>query len=270
VSNLIKNPQPQKMVFKKPVKRSSTLLLVLLAVSVRLGFAFQIKTPSGTPVTQTPQVAQPNRPKQSGPGGNRRRNAGANTTGEADAKPEKNAYDYYLPGSDGKNIPLSNFKGKYIIIVNLGRKSSYNDQLPALIKLNDTYKGRGLVVIGIPSNDFGAAEPGTGSEIQKAYADAKVDFLVTGISKLASDDELPFFLYLTKSKNAPAGGPIPWNYTKFIVDKKGSVIARLDSDVAPDSPEMLSTIDQILDGTYKPKKEGGKPGATPATSSDPD
>lgn len=265
MSNLTTNPQPQKMFFTTILKGSSTLLLVLLAGSVRLGFASQIKTPSETLVMQTPQVARSNQPKQSGRGVNKRSN-----TGEVEAKSEKNAYDYFLPGSDGKDIPLSTFKGKYILIVNLGRKSSYNDQLPALIRLNDTYKDKGLVVIGVPSNDFGAAEPGTGPEIQKAYTDAKVDFLITGISRLTGDDELPLYRYLTKSKSAPAGGPTPWNYTKFIVDKKGNVIARLDSDVTPDSPEMLSTIDQILDGTYKPKKEGGKPGAPVDESNDPD
>jgi glutathione peroxidase len=115
------------------------------------------------------------------------------------------------------------------------------------------------VVIGIPSNDFGAAEPGTALEVQKAYTDAKVDFPVMSLSKVSGDDELPLFTYLTKSKGAPAGGAVHWNYTKFIVDKKGNVIARLEPDVAPDSAEMLATIDQILDGTYKPKKAGGKP-----------
>ena len=179
------------------------------------------------------------------------------------AKPEKTAYDYVLPGADGKDVPLTNFKGKYILVVNLARKSSYNAQLAALEKDYETYKDKGVVVIGVPSNDFGAAEPGKDSEIQKAYADAKVTFPVMAVSKLAGDDVIPFYLYLTKSKDAPAGGPVHWNYTKFIVNKEGKVIARLGPDVTPDSPEMISTIDQILDGRYKPKKAGkdGPPGA---------
>lgn len=177
-------------------------------------------------------------------------------------KPEKTAYDYVLPGADGKDVPLTNFKGKYILIVNLARKSSYNAQLPALEKDYETYKDKGLVVIGVPSNDFGAAEPGKDAEIQKAYADAKVTFPVMAVSKLAGDDVIPFYLYLTKSKDAPAGGPVHWNYTKFIVNKEGKVIARLGQDVMPDSPEMISTIEQILDGRSKPKKPGkdGPPG----------
>jgi glutathione peroxidase len=185
-------------------------------------------------------------------------------------KPEKNAYDYTLPGADGKDVPLSSFKGKYIVIVNLGRKSGYGEQLPALIKLADTYKDKGVVVIGVPSNQFGLAEPGTPAEIQKAYTDAKVDFPVMAVSKITGDDALPLYGYLTKGKNAPPGGPVHWNYTKFIIDKKGNVIARLDPDVAPDSAEMLATIDQVLDGTYKPKKAGGKPGAKPGDDDDDD
>ena len=171
-------------------------------------------------------------------------------------KPDKTAYDYVLPGPDGKDVPLTNFKGKYIVVVNLARKSSYNAQLSALEKDYETYKDKGIVVIGVPSNDFGAAEPGKDSEIQKAYADAKVTFPVMGVSKLVGDETIPFFLYLTKSKDAPAGGPVHWNYTKFIVNKEGKVIARLGPDVTPDSPEMISTLEQILDGRFKPKKAG--------------
>lgn len=260
MSNLIKNLRPQKTVLTKKIKAGYALLLTLLVVSATPGFA-QAKTTPDTPVTP----ARTDQAKPSG-GGGRRHGGGADAAEGSNAKPEKNAYDYFLPSADGKDIPLSNYKGKYILIVNLARKSSYNDQLPALIKLNDIYKDKGLVVIGIPSNEFGAAEPGTGPEIQKAYADAKADFLITGVSKLTGDDALPFYLYLTKSKNAPAGGPVAWNYTKFIVDKKGNVVARLDPDAAPDSPELLSTIDQVLDGTYKPKKEGGKPGMGAASS----
>ena len=169
-------------------------------------------------------------------------------------KPEKTIYDFTLPGPDGKDVPLANYKGKYLLIVNLGRKSTYNEQLPALIKLNSLYKDKGLVVIGVPSNDFGAAEPGTAPEVQKAYTDAKVDFALMTVSKVSGDNELPLFGYLTKGKDVPAGGPVHWNYTKFVIDGKGVVAARLDPDVAPDSPEMLSTLDQVLAGTYKPKK----------------
>ena len=177
--------------------------------------------------------------------------------GKAD-KPEQTAYDFTLPGADGKDVPVSSFKGKYILLVNLGRKSTYGEQLAALIKLNDEYKDKGLVVIGVPSNQFGLAEPGKPDEIQKAYTDAKVDFPVMAVSKITGDEELPLYGYLTKGKDAPPGGPVHWNYTKFVIDKNGKVVARLDPDVAPESAEMKSTIDKVLAGTVQAEEGGWK------------
>jgi glutathione peroxidase len=189
---------------------------------------------------------------------------------EKPAHTDKTAYDYTLPGADGKDVPLSNFKGKYILVVNLARNSSYEAQFPALVKLSDIYKSKGLVVIGVPSNEFGASEPGTDAEIQKAYTDAKVNFPVMAVSKLTGEEEIPFYLYLTKSKSAPPGGEVHWNFTKFILDKNGKIVARLNPDVAPDSPEMISTVDEILDGTFKPQKTAEHKGGNAPSDDDDD
>ncbi|WP_232298702.1 glutathione peroxidase [Granulicella tundricola] len=181
--------------------------------------------------------------------------------GGKETQPEKVVYDYELPGADGKGVPLKEYKGKTLLIVNLARNSSYNSQVAALEKLNEKYKEKGLVVIGVPSNDFGAGEPGTDAEIQKVYkVDDKVTFPVVARSKVTGDDELPLYSYLTKEKAVPENGPVHWNYTKFLIDKNGKVVARFNPDVAPDSPEMLSTLDQVLDGRFKPKKAGGPGG----------
>ena len=171
--------------------------------------------------------------------------------------PEKVAYDYELPGPDGKSMPLASFKGKTILIVNLARNSSYNSQLAGLQKLSDEYKDKGLVVIGVPSDDFGAAEPGTDTEIQKVYkVDDKITFPVTAKSSLLGVKELPFFEFLGKAK-VPEAAPVHWNYTKFLLDKSGKVVARFDPAVAPDSPELLSAIEQVLAGRYKAPGSGG-------------
>jgi glutathione peroxidase len=166
---------------------------------------------------------------------------------------DKTTYSFSLPAADGTAVPMSSFKGKTVMLVNLGRLSRYNDQLPALIALSQKYQDKGLVVIGIPSNEFGAAEPGTDAEIQKAYKDLKVPFVVMAKSTITGDDILPFYDYLTKGKSAPAGGAVHWNYTKFILDKDGKRLLRFEPDVTPDSVEMNATLDQIFDGTYKPK-----------------
>jgi glutathione peroxidase len=224
-------------------------------------------------------------------GGRGRGNRGG---GEKSDKPERTIYDFELPGPDGKGVAMSEFKGKVILLVNLARQSSYNDQLPALIKLSEQFKDKGLVVIGVPSNDFGTGEPGTDAEIQKAYADAKVPFPVMGRSLLIGDQQLPLYEFLTKGEagsgggggragGAQAGGPgggtgggagggapspsgsstgdVHWNYTKFLIDRNGKTVARLDPDVAPDSAEMLATLDKLFDNLDdKPRPGGQRPG----------
>jgi len=167
----------------------------------------------------------------------------------------KTAYDFSLPGSDGKDVSISKYRGKVLLIVNLGRKSIYSAQLPALEKLSEMYRDKGLVVVGVPSNDFGNAEPGTDAEVQKSYADAKVAFPVTARAKLTDVQELPFFSYLAAVKDLPDSGNVHWNYTKFIVDREGKLVVRLKPDVAPDSPEMLAIVDQVVSGRFKPLKK---------------
>ena len=198
--------------------------------------------------------------KPAGGGGRGGRGGGAG--GDAATPPEKIAYDYELPGADGKGVPLSTYKGKVLLIVNVARNSSYNTQLVGLEKLSEQYKDKGLIVIGVPSDEFGAAEPGTDPEIDKIYkVDDKVTFPIMAKSALTGNQELPFYQYLTKAKAVPENGPVHWNYTKFIVDKTGKVVIRLGPDVAPDSPEMQSMLEQVLSGRFKPRRAGGdRPG----------
>ncbi len=185
--------------------------------------------------------------KGSGSGGRGRRGGGG-AGGDAAGATDKLAYDFELPGADGKGVPLSSFKGKTLLVVNLGSKSSFNAQLPALEKLAEHYKDRGLVVIGVPSNEFGAAEPGTDAEIQKLYTgEDKVTFPVMAKSVLTGDLQLPLYGFLTKAN----GGPVHWNYTKFFIGKDGKVVARFDPAVTPDSVEMQAAVIEILDGRYK-------------------
>src|ERR1700675_627846 len=81
----------------------------------------------------------------------------------------KSVYDYSLDNSYNKEVPLSTFKGKVLVIVNLASQSVFHDQIVQLEEIKKTYKDKGLVVIRIPCNDFSAQEPGTDTEIQKLY-----------------------------------------------------------------------------------------------------
>lgn len=180
------------------------------------------------------------------------------SSGEGEAK-QPTVYAYGLPTEDGKNLPLSEYKGKVLLIVNLGRQSNFAAQMPALETLSDRFKDKGLVVIGVPSNDFGNAEPGTEAEVAKYYKDAKVNFPVMGVSTLTGVHQLPLFAYLAKNKAVPDDG-LHWNFTKFLVDRKGKVIARFSPEVAPDSLEMMATVQEVVDGTWKPKKAPSEKG----------
>jgi glutathione peroxidase len=198
-------------------------------------------------------------PKGGGGMGGRRGRGGAAGGDKAGAS-DKVAYDYELPGADGKGVPLSSFKGKTLLIVNLGRNSQYASQIAGLEKMQEKYKDQGLVVIGIPSNEFGAAEPGTDADIQKFYkVEDKVTFAVMAESKLTGDDALPFSQWLAKAALTETG-PIHWNFTKFLIDKTGKPVVRIDPAVGPDSPEMQAIVLQVLEGRYKPPTGGAGPG----------
>ncbi len=175
------------------------------------------------------------------------------------AEPSRSLYNFSLVKPDGTILPLSEYKGKVVVLVNLASKSSFADQLPALEKLQEKYKDKGLVVLGIPSNDFGAEEPGTDAEIQKLYAGEHVTFPVLAKSSVSGKEELPVYGFLTaaanmvveKGKESGEADPVHWSYTKFILTRDGHVAARLEPDAAPDSPEFEIAVEQALEGKGK-------------------
>lgn len=176
----------------------------------------------------------------------------ASTEKAVEKAPEKTIYDYSLVGFNGKEVPLSTFKGKVLVIVNLASQSTFNNQLSSLGTLQKTYKDKGLVVLGVPSNDFGALEPGTDAEIQKIYSnDLHVDFLLFSRVSVRGKDQSPLYKFLTSDKKNKTGGDVHWSYTKFIVDRTGKVAARYEPEVPPDSPELQATVENVLEGTFK-------------------
>ena len=189
----------------------------------------------------------------------------------AAAGPDLSLYSFSLARPDGTLLPLSAYKGKVVVIVNLASKSGFADQLAALEKLQQTDANKGLVVLGIPSNDFGAEEPGSDAEVQKFYANEHITFAVAAKSSVSGKDELPVYAFLTagasktkneqeKSKKPQEAEAVHWNYTKFIVSRDGQVAARLAPDIAPDSPEFEIALDQALSGKGIPVS--GKPSSS--------
>jgi glutathione peroxidase len=134
------------------------------------------------------------------------------------------------------------------LLVNVASKCGFSPQYTALEALYEKYKGRGFVIVGIPANNFGAQEPGTNAEI-KTFCESKyhVTFPMMAKVSVKGSDITPLYQFLTdKSANPKTGGEIGWNFTKFLVDADGEVVARFDSKVEPDSPEVSSAIEKAL------------------------
>src|SRR6267154_2864859 len=175
--------------------------------------------------------------------------AGHSATADND---KKGLYDYSFVAFDGKEVPLSMFKDKVVLVVNLASKSIFKEQIPQLEELQKKYKDQGLVVVGVPCNDFGAQEPGTDAEIQKRYTNEfHLSFPVFARASVRGKDQAALYGFLTKDKKGGTGGEVHWSYTKFVVDRSGKVVARFEPDVAPDSPELQATVEDVLTGTFK-------------------
>ena len=162
--------------------------------------------------------------------------------------PAATVYDFTPNTITGQPQPLSTYKGKVMLVVNVASRCGYTPQYTALESTYEKFKDRGLVILGFPANNFGGQEPGTNEEI-KTFCSSKYNVQFPMFSKVSvlGTDQDPLFQYLTdKSKNPSTGGDIKWNFTKFLIGRDGKVITRFDSKVAPDSPEVTSAIEQAL------------------------
>ncbi|MBZ5574436.1 MAG: glutathione peroxidase [Acidobacteriia bacterium] len=158
-----------------------------------------------------------------------------------------NIYDFTLPNIDGKSMPLADFKGKVVLMVNVASQCGYTPQYTALEALYEKYKDQGFVIVGFPANNFGAQEPGTNEEI-KTFCSRKYSVTFPLYSKVSvkGADQTPLYQYLTKQTPAPIAGDIKWNFTKFLVDRKGNVVQRFEPAVTPDSTEVVSAVEKLI------------------------
>ena len=171
----------------------------------------------------------------------------------APAKAEKEGQpvsplDFKLKSIDGKEMDLSQFRGKPVLLVNVASKCGLTPQYEALQALHEKYKDQGLVVIGIPANNFGGQEPGTEAEI-KEFCSTKynVTFPMAGKISVNGDDKHPLYKFLTEEKTAKDfAGDIEWNFAKFLVDRNGNVMARFSSRTKPDDAKVTGAIEKAL------------------------
>jgi glutathione peroxidase len=152
-------------------------------------------------------------------------------------------HDFKAKNITGQEIDLSQYKGKVCLVVNVASRCGYTPQYKGLESLYQNYKDRGLVVLGFPSNDFGAQEPGTEAEIQNfCTTNYGVSFDMFSKVKVKGADQVDVYQYLTNT----TGNQVQWNFNKFLVDKEGKVVKYYPSSTAPDSPELKKDIEALL------------------------
>src|SRR5579883_126747 len=156
--------------------------------------------------------------------------------------------NFTMKSLDGKSVDLSKYQGKVVLMVNVASKCGFTPQYKQLQALHDKYAQKGLAILGFPANDFGRQEPGTNDEIaafcEKNYG-GKFDMFSKVVVK--GKEQCPLYQYLTSKETDPKfAGPIKWNFEKFLISKKGEVVARFNSPVKPDSPEVIKAIEAEL------------------------
>lgn len=156
-----------------------------------------------------------------------------------------NAYQFSFQDMDGKAVPLESFRGKVLLVVNTASHCGFTPQYAALEALYQTYKERGLVVIGVPSNDFGQQEPGGPEDIRRvAEGDFKVSFPLMAKSVVSGPEAHPFYRWAKDELgvwNAPK-----WNFHKYLIGPDGSLVDAYFSVVSPGSDKIRNAIEQLL------------------------
>ena len=157
-------------------------------------------------------------------------------------------YDYTLDSIDGKPTPLSSFKGKVVMLVNVASRCGYTPQYTGLESLYEKHRDQGFVIVGIPANNFMSQEPGTNAEI-KTFCESKYDVKFPMMAKVSvkGADTTPLYQYLTsKQQNPKTGGEIQWNFTKFLIDRDGRIIGRFEPAVTPEDAALTSAVTAAL------------------------
>lgn len=155
--------------------------------------------------------------------------------------------DHLVQSLSAKQVDLSEYRGKAMLIVNTASKCGFTPQYADLQKLYETYADRGLVVIGFPSNDYGGQEPGTAEEIEtfcrKNYG---VSFPMMAKIHTKGSEKAPIYRTLTEETSVDIRGEVKWNFTKFLVDPAGRVVRRFGSRVKPMSSQMTEAVEAVL------------------------
>ena len=150
-------------------------------------------------------------------------------------------------GIDGKEFLMSTLKDKAILIVNIASQCGYTYQLEELESLHQKYKDKGLVVLGVPTNDFGGQTPEDDKDMAE-FCSKKYNVTFPLLSKktVGGKDKRDLYKYLTEKTSKDIQGFIGWNFVKFLVNKKGEVVNRFGPGTKPSDKEITSKIESVL------------------------
>ena len=149
----------------------------------------------------------------------------------------RNFHDFTVTTIDGEEFPLSQLKGKKVLVVNTASKCGYTPQYEDLEKLYQMYGGDKFTILGFPANNFMGQEPGTNDEI-KQFCTSKYDVTFPMMAKISvkGDDQAPLYKWLTeKEENGVMDAKVKWNFQKFMIDENGNLV-----DYAPTSENPMS------------------------------
>ena len=155
---------------------------------------------------------------------------------------EGSAYNFTFKSIDGDNLDLSQFKGKPILLFNSASKCGFTSQYTGLQEIHKKYKDKGLIVIGVPSDNFNQ-EPGTEKEIKEfCMVNFNITFVLTKKNDVIGENAHPLFKWINENYDARP----KWNFFKFLINKDGKLEKHFSSMVAPSSPNLINTIEKII------------------------
>jgi glutathione peroxidase len=164
----------------------------------------------------------------------------------AAARPEAYVLDFTLKRIDGSEQNLADYEGQVLLLVNVASKCGLTPQYEGLESLYEKYQGQGFAVLGFPANDFAGQEPGSEAQIAEfCRSTYGVKFPMFGKITVKGDAKHPLYQKLT-GLPAPIGGEVQWNFQKYLVDRKGEVVAKFDPRTAPDDPVLVSRLEELL------------------------
>ena len=162
------------------------------------------------------------------------------------------AYSFSFHALQGHaELPLESYRGKVLLVVNTASQCGFTPQYEGLEKLYQTYKDRGLVIVGVPSNDFGGQEPGSSDEIAHfCKLNYGVSFPMAAKEVVGGDQAHPFYKWAREQKGF-IGAP-KWNFHKYLMNRQGELVDYFHSTTHPDSPKLIGEIEKLLAESERP------------------